>query len=209
MPLNIIASFGDARGMLYPGGKNSAGVYQTIINLMPPDDVYMEPFLGGGAIMRQKRPAPLNIGLDLDVIARFDDAAAGIDISAMLATNSSKATGLLFSAPIPSPAASLSIATRPICTKHGAAPTFYRFEMDDRQHMALLMLSRPCPAACDFRAYDAALCRGPRLALAISADRQKWRCRNLTPPYLPMPPAPPAGPKLTEGQLREVGSRAP
>jgi len=32
----------------------------------PPHEVYIEPFLGGGAIMRQKRPALLNIGLDLD-----------------------------------------------------------------------------------------------------------------------------------------------
>lgn len=32
---------------------------------MPPHDVYIEPFLGGGAVMRLKRPARLNIGLDL------------------------------------------------------------------------------------------------------------------------------------------------
>jgi DNA adenine methylase len=34
--------------MGYPGGKSGAGVYQTIINLMPPHTVYIEPFLGGG-----------------------------------------------------------------------------------------------------------------------------------------------------------------
>ncbi len=53
-------------GVTYPGGKNGAGVYQTIINLMPPHRVYIEPFLGGGAVMRLKRPAELNIGVDLD-----------------------------------------------------------------------------------------------------------------------------------------------
>lgn len=52
--------------MTYPGGKNGAGVYQTIINLMPPHTTYIEPFLGGGAIMRLKRPALVNIGIDLD-----------------------------------------------------------------------------------------------------------------------------------------------
>jgi DNA adenine methylase len=52
--------------MPYPGGKNGAGTYQRIINLMPPHETYIEPFLGGGAIMRLKRPARLNIGLDLD-----------------------------------------------------------------------------------------------------------------------------------------------
>lgn len=52
--------------MTYPGGKSGAGVYQSLINLMPPHDVYIEPFLGGGAIMRLKRPARVNIGVDLD-----------------------------------------------------------------------------------------------------------------------------------------------
>jgi hypothetical protein len=51
--------------MSYPGGKNGAGVYQRIISLMPPHDVYIEPFLGGAAVMRLKRPARLNIGIDL------------------------------------------------------------------------------------------------------------------------------------------------
>jgi len=52
--------------MTYPGGKNGSGVYQAIINLMPPHRVYIEPFLGGGAIMRLKRPAIANIGIDSD-----------------------------------------------------------------------------------------------------------------------------------------------
>src|SRR5579883_1311551 len=68
--------------MPYPGGKNGAGVYQQIINRMPPHSVYIEPFLGGGAIMRLKRPAALNIGIDRDprVIAHFcssSDASSG------------------------------------------------------------------------------------------------------------------------------------
>lgn len=52
----------------YYGGKGGSGTYQTIINYIPPHDIYIEPFLGSGAIMRYKRPAPLqNIGIDLDV----------------------------------------------------------------------------------------------------------------------------------------------
>ena len=34
--------------MSYPGGKNGAGVYQKIINLMPPHDRYFEPLGGRG-----------------------------------------------------------------------------------------------------------------------------------------------------------------
>jgi DNA adenine methylase len=52
--------------MTYPGGKNGSGVYQTIINLMPPHRVYVELFLGSGAIMRLKRPALASIGIDSD-----------------------------------------------------------------------------------------------------------------------------------------------
>lgn len=53
--------------MTYPGGKNGSGVYQTIINQMPPHRIYIEAFLGGGAILRNKRPAPVaNIGIDRD-----------------------------------------------------------------------------------------------------------------------------------------------
>jgi len=33
--------------MGYAGGKGRDGVYQAIINQMPPHGVYIEPFLGG------------------------------------------------------------------------------------------------------------------------------------------------------------------
>ena len=89
-PLDTIAVFSDDWGMTYPGGKNAPGVYQTIINLMPPHAVYIEPFLGSGAVMRMKRPALQNIGIDADpqAIARWQDPIAGnVDISAGIAGN--------------------------------------------------------------------------------------------------------------------------
>lgn len=52
--------------MTYPGGKQGAGVYQRIICQMPPHTTYVEGFLGGGAIMRLKRPAIASIGIDAD-----------------------------------------------------------------------------------------------------------------------------------------------
>lgn len=51
---------------MYPGGKNGAGVYQTIINQMPPHTVYIEPFLGSGAVLRMKKPAASSIAVDRD-----------------------------------------------------------------------------------------------------------------------------------------------
>ncbi len=52
--------------MTYPGGKNGSGVYQRIINLMPPHATYIEAFLGSGAILRMKKPALCSIGIDID-----------------------------------------------------------------------------------------------------------------------------------------------
>lgn len=53
-------------GTSYYGGKSGAGTYQTIINRIPEHDVYIEPFLGFGGILRHKRPAKYSYGYDLD-----------------------------------------------------------------------------------------------------------------------------------------------
>ena len=50
--------------MNFTGGKG--GTYQRYINLMPPHEVYIESHLGGGAIMRYKREAKRNIGIEID-----------------------------------------------------------------------------------------------------------------------------------------------
>lgn len=50
--------------MRYDGGKGRC--YPQIINLMPPHRRYVETHLGGGAVMRSKRPAQEQIGIDLD-----------------------------------------------------------------------------------------------------------------------------------------------
>lgn len=53
--------------MKYPGGKHKT--YQHIINLIPPHKVYIEPFLGGAAVMRMKAPSDLSYGIDKDAHA--------------------------------------------------------------------------------------------------------------------------------------------
>jgi DNA adenine methylase len=51
----------------YYGGKEASGVPQAIINQIPPHQIYIEPFLGRGTIMRHKKKAPqYNIGCDLN-----------------------------------------------------------------------------------------------------------------------------------------------
>lgn len=53
--------------MSYPGGKEGSGVYQWLINLMPPHKTYVEAFVGGGAVLRHKLQAPINIAIDADL----------------------------------------------------------------------------------------------------------------------------------------------
>jgi site-specific DNA-adenine methylase len=57
--------------MSYPGGKGV--VFHQLINLMPPHEVFIEAHLGGGAVIRNKRLADRNIGIDIDpeVITRW------------------------------------------------------------------------------------------------------------------------------------------
>lgn len=50
----------------FPGGKGENGILQRLINLMPPHEIYIETHLGGGAVMRNKRPARHNIGIEID-----------------------------------------------------------------------------------------------------------------------------------------------
>lgn len=49
----------------YYGAKNGSGVYQAIINLIPPHETFIDGFLGTGAILKRKAPAKRDIGIDL------------------------------------------------------------------------------------------------------------------------------------------------
>jgi DNA adenine methylase len=66
----------------YPGGKNQAHDYQFIINQMPPHRVYIEPFLGSGAIIRTKKLAEINIGIELaeEVINNYHSSPTGYTV---------------------------------------------------------------------------------------------------------------------------------
>ncbi|PTT21664.1 SAM-dependent methyltransferase [Acidovorax sp. HMWF029] len=50
----------------YPGGKNGAGVYQTIISAIPRHHTYVEPFAGSAAIARRIAPADTTILIERD-----------------------------------------------------------------------------------------------------------------------------------------------
>lgn len=50
----------------YYGGKGNSGVYQTIINQIPPHQVYIDCFLGKSAVMRYKKLAETSILIEKD-----------------------------------------------------------------------------------------------------------------------------------------------
>lgn len=60
----------------YFGGKGGSGVYQAIINQIPPHNSFVSGFLGHCAILRMKRPARMNIGIDISsrVVAAWQKA---------------------------------------------------------------------------------------------------------------------------------------
>lgn len=66
--------------MAYLGGKGNC--YSQIIGMMPSHRVYIETHLGGGAVMRAKRPAMRQIGVDIDekVIEAWRQRAAPCEL---------------------------------------------------------------------------------------------------------------------------------
>jgi len=52
--------------MTYFGGKAAPGVPQTLASWIPHHQIYLEAFLGHAALMLHKRPALINIGIDLN-----------------------------------------------------------------------------------------------------------------------------------------------
>jgi hypothetical protein len=50
----------------YPGGKSGAGIYQRLINLIPPHRVLVVPFAGHCGVVRNIRPAEQTIVIDQD-----------------------------------------------------------------------------------------------------------------------------------------------
>jgi len=125
--------------MKYPGGKG--GVYQRLINLIPPHEVYIETHLGGGAVMRNKRPAMHNIGIEINpkVIQMWKNYNR-VDIELIQADavtylKSYKFTGneLIYCDPP---------YLRETRKKH---KPLYKYEYTDKQHIELLKVIKSLP----------------------------------------------------------------
>lgn len=139
--LDTIARNDDSGSMAtYPGGKGGAGVYQTLINLMPPHDTYIETHLGAGAIMRHKQLTNRNIGIDIDPAVieqwprehRTDVELVCTDAVAFL--ESYKFTGR-----------ELVYADPPYLLETRRGGSLYRYEYTAAQHRQLLQCLKQLP----------------------------------------------------------------
>ena len=115
------------------GSKATSGLCQAIIASQPPHDVYIEPFLGGGAIMKRKLPAQRNIGIDLDGRA-IEGFACGYPVELH------QGCGLRFLAGFPFQGRELVYCDPPYLQASRRSTRRYRHDLDDASHVALLRL---------------------------------------------------------------------
>jgi DNA adenine methylase len=126
--------------MPYPGGKAGAGVYQRLICMIPPHRVYVEPFLGGGAVMKHKLPAAESHGIDKSEAALVVfPPISGLrlhhgDALAWLRAFAWQGDELVYAGP-----------PYPMATK-SAERSLYDHELTDAEHAELLeiLLDLPC-----------------------------------------------------------------
>jgi site-specific DNA-adenine methylase len=158
--------------MNYLGAKSQAGVWQRIINQMPPHDYYIEPFFGSGQIFFRKRPAVRNviIDADADVIARFNaDRQLASPDSPLRTANAicGDAVRELAALKPTLPAATVIYCDPPYLHSTRTSRHRYHHEMSDEQHMAFLALVQELPGHILISGYPSKL----------YADKLRdWRC---------------------------------
>ena len=124
----------------YPGGKGLS--FRNIINLIPPHEVYIETHLGGGAVMRHKKPAKQNIGIDIDaqVIAQWENMPTWTDICCLYCQS---AHDFLQHYAITGDEVVYCDPPYVRSTRRGGK--IYRYEYSDKDHHDLLNLIRTLP----------------------------------------------------------------
>lgn len=140
--------------MRYPGGKGK--IYRNLINLMPRHEVYIECFLGGGSVLRHKKPAKTNIGIDLDkrALAKCQDLSARVPALELLQDDAVQfLRGYAFQGN------ELVYADPPYLPETRRRPRLYRYEYTRDEHIALIELLRDLPCAVMISGYDSPLYR--------------------------------------------------
>ncbi|POR42185.1 hypothetical protein [Methylobacterium sp. V23] len=125
--------------MRYPGGKGRC--YRHILSLMKPHDTYVETHLGGGAVMRHKRPSARSIGIELDpsVVARWRERGS-------LSFELLNGDALEFLRTFPFTGSELVYSDPPYLPQTRRRARVYRHDHTPEQHVELLevLLGLPC-----------------------------------------------------------------
>ncbi len=127
--------------MQYFGGKEASGTYQRIINMIPPHKTYIEPFLGGGAIWRLKKPAEKSIVLDLD-----EDAIAQAKLQKIPRTSVLAKTGIEFLESYQWKGNEFVYADPPYMISTRTSNHRYKHELTNTEHLRLLKIIKKIPA---------------------------------------------------------------
>jgi DNA adenine methylase len=134
--------------MRYPGGKGKC--YQRLINLMPVHHTYIESHLGSGAVLRHKKPARRNIGIDLDPAlldrwpaeeARPDFEWVNVDACEYLASFSYSGTELVYADP-------------PYLASTRRREKIYTFDYCESDHRRLLDVLKQLPCFVMISGYE-------------------------------------------------------
>lgn len=121
--------------MRYQGGKNGAGVFQTIINRVPACTTFVEAFAGSAAIWRRLTPAASSILMERD-----PEQAAKLAMLASPSTTVRNVDALLeLESLLPAMGVGWFVYLDPPYVHQARKDVdLYRFEMSDEQHSHLV-----------------------------------------------------------------------
>jgi DNA adenine methylase len=130
--------------MPYPGGKNGSGVYQWIINQIPPHETYIEAFLGGGAILRAKRPAVASIAIDVDAapVRKLDGCGDAYGIPHLMVLQANAIDWLAEHGPSLGEQAFVYLDPPYLMSTRKSQRGLYAHELSDGDHRRLLEIIR-------------------------------------------------------------------
>lgn len=140
--------------MRYPGGKNGGGAYQKIINLIPPHETYVELFLGSGAVLRHKKPAPRSFAVEIDsevMKLHVGDPVARTDYITGNAVDFVYSPRCQFHPPV------FIYADPPYLMETRSSGAIYRHEMSEEEHFKLLTALKGLACSVAISGYDSSL----------------------------------------------------
>jgi len=137
--------------MGYLGSKAASGAYQAIIASMPPHDVYIEAFLGSGAVMLRKPASARSIGIDLDGSLLDESLYPGVELLCNDAPGYIDAFDYVGSGRV------LIYADPPYLLQTRTSTARYKHEFTEADHVRLIETLKRAPANVILSGYPSAL----------------------------------------------------